>query len=48
MRKSIKTKTYISINYTLHVIQDGVFNTHTYAFPSLPYLTLEIQTWKLA
>jgi len=28
MRKSIKTKTYITINYTLHVTQDGVFNTH--------------------
>ena len=25
---SIKTKTYISINYTLYVTQDGVFNTH--------------------
>jgi len=28
MRKAIKTKTYISINYTLHVTQDGVFDTH--------------------
>jgi len=28
MRKSIKTKTYITINYTLHVTQDGGFSTH--------------------
>jgi len=28
MRKSVKTKTYISINYTLHVTQDGVCNTY--------------------